>query len=877
MGRKRERGKYGLRIRSYQAGSIYAYMCGVRDNYDHKDAMLTNSMFLNYMKEHGLNVHNEDSTRDIICIEFKYGSRSYKEEIKHLEKLIKTTEQNEKLTKQKKKIRLKAIKGHLKDAEENKDKFDKKNADEIRTTFYNNGIYIDYFHYEDEKRVFEERIKYKMLFRTPGKAKTGRVNFIREELYDVAHNYLWMGIELPDYDAPIVEIGAYSSLITSTIDISIGDHGRIAIKPEEILILKDVASYCNTSVVSIETDQNKECIAKNIDNYPVKNEMFDGQALIDSSIFPKEGNGYILLRQHFTKCAAFCTHIQKYFREYYGDDYEDAYIEDMFGRKVRAKDIKLITTNNAVKWLKFDVSFDDWAKWIRDADNMWGIVKTAHASKFGENQRMSYQMINALDMDSIEAVAGISMDYIIQLKTNNEVFRQYLIDNSNYSNDYRVLVALVDMDSDFYRCDYFLERKNAIIKGYVKNFKSGKVLQNGDNLVIAGSLFAMLMYAVGEDPLCDPTFDNEDGAIQCWTGRFKNNVYLAEFRNPFNSRNNLGYLHNTYHEYFDRYFDLGELVIVVNMNHTDFQDRNNGSDQDSDSLFVTDTTPIVQHAKYCYANYPTIVNNVSQEKNVYSSTMNDFAEVDNKLASSQLSIGASSNLAQLALSYSYNFTDKKYSDAVCILATIAQIAIDSAKRSYDIDLIKEIKRLREVIDIDNNKYPMFWRGIRRGFKTSKLNSSLQCPMNNLFDLKIPKYKGKPMKPISDFFVKFDIEEDNKRKSKKVERLINKFVYRTHEEVNVDDNVTLNIDENWLLYNDNFDELINDLKEVYISGKYIGLMSWLIDRTFGITQQMRMRVVKYRIPRNRPVLLSVLYEINPTLLLRCFSKNISDKN
>lgn len=300
------------------------------------------------------------------------------------------------------------------------------------------------------------------------------------------------------------------------------------------------------------------------------------------------------------------------------------------------------------------------------------------------------------------------------------------------------------------------------------------------------------------------------------------------------------------------------------------------ADQDSDSLFVTDTPQIVQHAKYCYANYPTIVNNVSQEKNVYSSTMNDFAEVDNKLASSQLSIGASSNLAQLALSYSYNFTDKKYSDAVCILATIAQIAIDSAKRSYDIDLIKEIKRLREVIDIDNNKYPMFWRGIRRGFKTSKLNSSLRCPMNNLFDLKVPEFKTKSTKPIADFFVQFDIEEENRRKSKKVEKLINRFVYQTHDEINNNDNVILNTDENWLLYNDDFDELIADLKEVYISSKYIGLMSWLIDKTFGISLHMKGGLArKNSTYRNRPVLLSVLYEINPNVLLRCFARNIDE--
>ncbi len=165
--------------------------------------------------------------------------------------------------------------------------------------------------------------------------------------------------------------------------------------------------------------------------------------------------------------------------------------------------------------------------------------------------------------------------------------------------------------------------------------------------------------------------------MQCWTARFNDGEYLAEFRSPFNSRNNLGYLHNHYHEYFDRYFDFGKLIVAVNMIGTSFQDRNNGSDQDSDSIYTTNQPDIVAHAKYCYNNYPTIVNSIPKEKNTYSSSLRDFARVDNNLAAAQLAIGESSNLAQLALTYTYNFEDKKYQDAVSILSVLAQCAIDT--------------------------------------------------------------------------------------------------------------------------------------------------------------------------------------------------------
>ena len=154
---------------------------------------------------------------------------------------------------------------------------------------------------------------------------------------------------------------------------------------------------------------------------------------------------------------------------------------------------------------------------------------------------------------------------------------------------------------------------------------------------------------------------------------------MAFFRSPFNSKNNLTYLHNVYSRNMEKYFNLGRQCIAVNMIGTDFQDRNNGSDQDSDFGFTTNQLDIVAHAKYCYENYHTIVNNIPKEQNVYSNTMDDYAAIDNKLAESQTDIGESSNLAQIAQTYDYNFEDPKYSDYVCILSVLAQVAIDNAK------------------------------------------------------------------------------------------------------------------------------------------------------------------------------------------------------
>ena len=61
---------YGVKIWNFVAGSIYEVNHGVRENYDMKPAMLTNSLFEDFMDKHGLKTWKGESTRDIICIVF---------------------------------------------------------------------------------------------------------------------------------------------------------------------------------------------------------------------------------------------------------------------------------------------------------------------------------------------------------------------------------------------------------------------------------------------------------------------------------------------------------------------------------------------------------------------------------------------------------------------------------------------------------------------------------------------------------------------------------------------------------------------------------------------------------------------------------------
>lgn len=840
--------------------------------------MFVNSLFKDYLQDNGLTTWKDESTRDIICLEFNYGSRTYRQELNHLYKVALSARKEYKRAKSKKdeflirksKEKCDKITELLEQARKNKNKYQSLSKEELRKKFYNDGVDVEYIFRKRNGEIRKrETLHYKMLYRSTGKAKKGSCMFIIDKLYEKAKNFLYMGITLPEVNPMIVEISAYAPLVSS------GIVGRVKINPNNILILKDVDRIFNTDVISVETDENKHCYAKHISNYKLKNTLFDGQALIDSSIFPQWGNGYILLRHHFCKMAAFSTNIQKFFKDYFGDDYYTATVKDMFGNEHYVKDIELITTDNAMKWLKFDISYDYWCKWVYDNDCQFGIVKTAHESKLGDVQKMSYQMVNSLDEVIMPEVVKESIEYVERLKTDNEFFMEYLEKNKNFSNDYEVLIALCEHNSEFYRSSYFRSRKKKIIEGYVLNLKSGKIIQNAENLTIVGSPYAMLLYAATADEGSvdnDDTFSNEFGTIQCYTERFSDGEYLAFFRSPFNSKNNLAYLHNTYSDKMKKYFNLGRQCIAINMIGTDFQDRNNGSDQDSDFGFTTNQTNIVEHARKCYLNYPTIVNNIPKEKNIYGNTMDDYAKIDNGLAKSQTDIGESSNLAQIAQTYACNFADEKYQDYVCILSVLAQVAIDNSKRKFDIDLTQEIKSIKEDMNIGENKYPVFWKLIKHGFNNKNINVDLKCPMNYLYNIDIAKFRDNTSTlPMSYFFISHPIEKD-KKQCKKVEELISNYSLGLLGSQIDDDPFDYS---HHLLLRSDFNELLSNITRTYISTNYVGLMSWLINRAFKITPKLAEQTtqIKSKTSKNKPLLLKILFQVSNKSFLSCFTSNL----
>ena len=87
----------------------------------------------------------------------------------------------------------------------------------------------------------------------------------------------------------------------------------------------------------------------------VENNLFDGECLIDESVFKEEkiDAGMILLRNFFFKSCGFRTDIQGYYKQIWGEQYEQAEITDCFGNNLEVKKIKMIVTKSSFKLFKF--------------------------------------------------------------------------------------------------------------------------------------------------------------------------------------------------------------------------------------------------------------------------------------------------------------------------------------------------------------------------------------------------------------------------------------------------------------------------------------------------------------------------------------------
>lgn len=802
------------------------------------------SLLLDKLMEFGLKINN-GTTRDIVTVKFTYGYtplldslnkdiinnlKNENEEIKNKIESLKEEKTaikkrddkkpiTEKINELKNTIRLNKQEMSVKRLQDNIAVAEAKiKKDKIREKLYKDGFRLE-FKSKRSDRI--EIIQYVFFYRTPSKSRVGDVVFINKKLLAKIKVWQRMGLELPEENAKLVEMAAYEALTSSNIV------DRIVIDPKSILVISDLKSFFKTNCAVVKTNDTGECYVSN-EPYEVSNTLFDGQALLDSSLFT-DNTSFKLLRQHFFKACAFRTNIKKFMMDMFGDDYDTAMVKDRYGNNIKVSDILLITTENAMKWEKFrdiGASYELWKQKVTEDGNIFGVAKVDHVSKynnlFGDGkcyQRMSYQHVNTLYLDdkskdkAIEEMTELLQDtlrFIDRLKSDNKYFLQYLERTANEVNANHMVIDLCKNVGSFNKSAFYRDFKAKAINNYVDTVRQGKVLCSGDNLTIVGNPYTMLLHAIGRVPVInkygelvldesyqDETLPISNEYIAVYAPLFEDGECLASFRNPHNAPNNTGYNKNYKHQLMEKYFKFSNNVMAVNMIKTEEQDLKNGEDQDSDFCYVTNNRVVVKSARRVFRKYPCIVNNIKIENDrEYKNTLESLAKIDNTLANSRCDIGVSSNLAQLAMSWYWKAkTDKEESDKkktdeladiVCVMSVLAQCAIDNAKRQYAVNIGEELKNIakrdcmKETTQVtkQNKKgdtitrtikaKPMFWKRIDKKTKDRSL-IDCPCPMNYLqqvIDAEVKSACKEPGTILSiDFVNIFPGKSDDRQESK----------------------------------------------------------------------------------------------------------------
>lgn len=536
-------------------------------------------------------------------------------------------------------------------------------------------------------------IKFVRYKRSSGSSRVGKCLFVDEKLYSMIHKWEMCGITIKEDDE--IDLAALEAYIALTLS-SIID--TLEIKPENILLIDDYESVFKEKVVETINKNDELSTAENVAE--IRNNIFDGQSLMDISLFGKYSHyGMLLLRNRFFKSCCFNCNMQEWFRD---NGITDVSQLNGATRATKIEDVKLITTPSSIKYLKF-ASFD---KWLDNLDVMFGIVKHEKSTHYfeGELVQTHYQLINTLQLneEEVNELLKESFEFLDLLKTNPAVLRyfiKYPIDNnmeitpSLSKND--IVYKMLGINDRFAQTKLYYEFKNDIVKSFIKNMRKGHIFVKGNYSTLCSCPISMLRQAIG---VFNGDSEFEKGTIH--SIRFKDGEELIGSRSPHVTSGCILLAKNKRYELIDRYMNPTNEIVYVNCIDENLLMRLSGCDFDSDSLLLANNKVLINAARKNYDKFLVSVANVDATKKKRKYTWKEQTELDIKTSNNK--IGEIVNLAQVLMSIfweRYNsgvpFDDIKeiYYD-VCQLNVLSGIEIDSAKKEYTIDSTKELNKLR---------------------------------------------------------------------------------------------------------------------------------------------------------------------------------------
>lgn len=608
------------------------------------------------------------------------------------------------------------------------------NVADIRSDIYENGFVC-------------EGIKYVRFKRSSGSSRVGKCLFINERLYDIMHEWEMCGIQVDEgQDIDLAALEPYIALtLSSIID-------TIEIKPENILVVDDYKSVFHERAIATRLVDGR--LVSQPEDVEISNSIWDGQSLMDRSLFGEYSNkGMLLLRARFFKSCCFNANIQQWFA-----DHGIKKVSQLNGytRARKIEDVKLITTPSSIKYLKFG-TLDHW---LDTLETTFGVVKYEKKTHFfdGRMVQTHYQLINTLQMtyEEVEQFIKPSLDYARMIKTDPAVLRhqisyQYCTPDENYytkaittRND--LIYRILGMNERFAKTKMYGSFCNDLIRSFIKNLRCGHVLVRGNYSTLCGNPIEMLKMSIGQ---FDGSSIIERNTVHC--EMFESGKELLGSRSPHVTIGNILVTRNVIRPEIARYMNPTNEIVYVNSIQENLLERLSGADFDSDTMLLTDNEILVTAAKRNYDNFPVPTKLVESAMRNRRYTNREKADLDIKTSVNK--IGEIINLSQELNSILWDRINKGASidDVMELYCDISQLdvmsnlEIDSAKRENPANNTRELQLLKKKYDVRDKKNrhvrPLFFKYID-GYKGYRDDYHVYIEQDDEFQklFKTDKYK-----------------------------------------------------------------------------------------------------------------------------------------
>lgn len=608
---------------------------------------------------------------------------------------------------------------------------------ELREYFYKNGFSILI---NGEKK---EYVRYK---RSTGASREGDCLFIDKASYDKMNKWSRFGIDVKDSNRVAFE--AYQSLTLS------GIQKTIELEPKNILVLEDFEyEFEDDSSLYINIKDEKLFIDT---KGKVKNNIWDGEGLLDESVFIENGykdKGMMLLRNQFFKSCCFNTKLQSWFKE---NNITDVCQINGYTEATSISDIKLVITDSSLKYLKLSSKKREAAisTWMKKVGSSFGVVKTDKKTRFfkGSMTQTNYQLINTLDSSYENTSELLQPTLDLRNQINLEpIVLQFYIKNLSNNNDYteededdsfsefknRIVLELLRINENFDKTELYKNFKKNIINSINKKIKNGKLLVSGTNATIFGNGYELLKEIIKKFNHNNPTSILNKNQVMC---KFFNEGKVLCSRSPHITMGNLYKPDNVIVEEYNKWFNLSNEIVCVNAIGENIQQRLNGCDYDSDFMLITNEKLLIDSFNDNEFKVPVCMASPSKKKY----TIDELYKLDNDICDNR--IGQIVNLSQHFNSIYWeekrkgNFDNsKRIYDSIAKLAVLSGMEIDKAKRIYGVSCKNEIDIIKSNKPEDYKAIPEFLDFISSSKQKTKNNSKetrkYATPMDDIYKIK----------------------------------------------------------------------------------------------------------------------------------------------